>query len=239
MKLKAIFVSLVFMMCWSANAVIVWTGVVDSDLTNDANWDFSRSSLTTIRGIVGKGNLAAPTLNDDLLFTGKPPHAPMLGNISGRIQASWGVAAGHTITFDGVSMTNPAPGNDGLGVGDIHITNGSRVTAFFIRAKVFVDSTSGLKLEGEGNPMPPAQGALPSAIVYLAAGAEFELASVGEYTEGGRDRRIFVDGVSLAEDRSLLSLSGSSPKGIPEPGFYGLLVGGFSLGCVWFLRRQG
>lgn len=220
MKLKhaIITTSLLAALSMPASAVIVWTGAVDSDLTNDGNWDFSGSALATVAGIT------SATLADDLQFSGTPTNAPTLGELGG--QPTWGVTAGNTITFDGVAMSNS--GNDGLGLGIINVTNGGSFTSFFANATVNVDASSSITLQGAGDPIPGV------ATINLTPGAQLTMASVAEFTEQGG--QILVNGVDFNTDNSILSFSGTTATAVPEPTSTALLgLGGLAM---IFRRRK-
>jgi hypothetical protein len=218
MNIKRTVLSAAFLAALSlpASAVIVWTGAVDSDLTNNANWDFSGTTLSTVAGITDS------TLAEDLLFTGAG-ETPTLAQQPN--QPTWGVAKGNTITFNGATLLNS--GNDGIGSGSLDLTNGSNVTAFFGRGTFTVDATSNLILQGGGNPIPG------SSTVTLAPGATLTLASVAEFTEQGS--QIYVGGQSYDSDNSILTFNGTTGTAVPEPSSAAIL--GLA-GLAFILRRR-
>lgn len=178
----------------------VWTGAVDYDITNDANWSESVVGITD------------HTLAADLVFTNAGA-APIAPDIGGDPQVRWGVADTYTITVDGVLVDSTT--NDGVTAGVIDIINGGSIRIFFVEnylgaedCMVNVDGTSSLNLLGGGNPISEAQ-------IHLAFGAQLTLVSLEEFTEQGDE--IFVDGVSYNEDNSVLSFEGSTATALGEP----------------------
>jgi hypothetical protein len=219
MKIKQTVLCATFLAAFSlpASAVITWTGAIDTDLTNDGNWDFSGSSLTTVAGITDA------TLAEDLSFTGAGS-TPTLANLNG--QPAWGVVAGNTMMFDGATLANS--GNDGIGLGTIELANGSSVTAFFARKTISVDATSHLILEGAGDPLPG------TSTVTLVPGATLTMASVAEFTEQGS--QIYVNGQSYDLDNSILTFSGTTATAVPESSTSAIILGVVGLALV--MRRR-
>ncbi len=85
----------------------------------------------------------------------------------------------------------------------LQIADGSSAEfEFILKAVVSVDGTSSLTLNGTGIPINASE-------VHLAFGAQLALHSLAEFTEQGA--KIFVDGVSFADDPTLLSFSGTDP----------------------------
>ena len=200
-----------------SSAQLVWTGAVDSDVTNDANW--SGGSVTGILDL---------TLAEDLVFgnAGTAPIGP-----ERALQPSWGVTVANSITVDNVFLDTA--GNDGLGAGTINVINGGSIRMFFLKsASINVDGDSSVNLLGGGDPLPNNLEVI--AALHLAPGAQATLASLAEFTEQGA--QIFVNGVSFADDTSILTFSGSTATAIPEPATLGMLVvfGGATL----FIRRK-
>ena len=199
-----------------ANAAIVWTGALDSDLTNDGNWDFTSSGLASVTGITNA------TLADDIVFTNAGT-AAVVGELTG--QPSWGVGSGFGITIDNtfVDTTN----NDGIRGDTIDIVNGGSLRIFFAGVDLNVDSSSSINLLGGGDPLPG------SAALNLSAGAQVTLASRSEFDQQGA--QIFVNGVSFTSDNSILNFTGASAVAVPEPSAAALLgLGGLAL----ILRRR-
>ncbi len=197
-------------------AAITWTGAVDSDLTNDGNWDFSGSGLASVAGI------DSGTVADDLVI-GNAGTSPVFGDLTG--QPTWGTTAAFGITLDNATIDNGS-GNDGFGFGTISLTNGSSLTTFFVDGTLNVDATSSVNLEGAGDPIPGA------TAVNLAVGATITLSSVAEYTEQGS--QIFVNGVNYATDSSILDFSGTTATAVPEPSSSALL----GLGALALILRR-
>jgi arylsulfatase A-like enzyme len=73
---------------------------------------------------------------------------------------------------------------------------------FILNAVVTVDGTSSLTLSGTGIPINTSE-------IHLDIGAQLSLHSLAEFAEQGA--KIFVDGVSFADDPTQLSFSGSGP----------------------------
>lgn len=189
-----------------ANADVVWTGAVDSDLTNDGNYDFTSSGLATVAGIT------SGTLAENLVYNSSGT-MPIQGDLAN--QPTWGVAVGNTITFDGVTVDNGS-GNDGWGFGEIFVINGASVTTFYMESQITVDSTSSVNLEGAGAPLPKL-----STTLNLAPGAQVTLFSMDKFTLHAS--QIFVNGTSYADDNTVLSFNGLTATAVPEPGSLALL----------------
>jgi len=201
----------------ASQAAIIWTGTTNSDVTDDANW-----SGGSVSGILDL------TLAEDLVFgnAGTAPIGP-----ERALQPSWGVTVANSITVDNVFLDTA--GNDGLGAGTINVINGGSIRMFFLKsASINVDGDSSVNLLGGGDPLPNNLEVI--AALHLAPGAQATLASLAEFTEQGA--QIFVNGVSFADDTSILTFSGNTATAIPEPATLGMLVvfGGATL----FIRRK-
>lgn len=200
-----------------AQAVIVWIGTVSSDLTADANWDFSGSSLTTIAGI------NAGAVADSLLFT-TTGFAPIIGEVTGT-QPGWGTTSGFTITLDGVFLNTA--GNDGLNSGSISLINGADLRVTYLGANTTASSGSSINLLGTGDPLPL------SVQLNLSPGADLTLSSGAQFTN--QANQILVNGVSYASNPAVLSFnSPTNATAVPEPGVALLAF----LGCLGLTRRR-
>ncbi|MGI9457683.1 MAG: PEP-CTERM sorting domain-containing protein, partial [Aeoliella sp.] len=134
----------------SSSAVIVWTGAVDNDVRNDANYDFSGSTLTTLMDVIENMGSTEPGVEDDLIY-GNSGIAPELPNAAGQV--NYGSMA-FGITFDNVVSTFAAGSNEGWRAATVSLINGSQTRGFFyVSSAVTVDSTSSIILDGPGNPV--------------------------------------------------------------------------------------
>ncbi len=218
MRIKQLtLISMLVALAAASQAAIIWTGTTNSDVTDDANW-----SGGSVSGILDL------TLAEDLVFgnAGTAPIGP-----ERALQPSWGVTVANSITVDNVFLDTA--GNDGLGAGTINVINGGSIRMFFLKsASINVDGDSSVNLLGGGDPLPNNLEVI--AALHLAPGAQATLASLAEFTEQGA--QIFVNGVSFADDTSILTFSGSTATAIPEPATLGMLVvfGGATL----FIRRK-
>jgi len=184
--------------CLSAPAAIVWSGGgASDDFYNAANWDFSES---------GSAAMASPT-DDAVTITGATINDP-----SGSF-TNLEIGDGLAVTFSGTSFT--FSNNNGFtGVNDagdvastLNILSGSSMNAQFaaIGIQINVDSTSSLRFRGGGDPI---NSQIEKTTINLSPGAQLTLASVAEFTEQGAD--IVVNGVTFAQDPSILSFSGTT-----------------------------
>lgn len=232
MKSKSL-LSLTILSCatLSSQAVIVWTGGGASDDFYDAaNWDFSGSASASV---------ASPT-DDIMTITSATLNEPSaaFSNIE--------IGDGLSVVLDGTSFTftnnNGFTGvDDGPGtvpvnpISTLSLTNGSTLNSQFasVGIDILVDSTSSLIFRGAGDPI---NSQTERTRILLSPGAQLTLASVAEFTEQGAD--IIVDGVSFADDSSILNFSGTTGTAvapIPEPG--SVLFAALS-GCLLFGRRR-
>lgn len=184
--------------CLSSQAAIVWSGGGDTDdFYNAANWDFSESASAA---------MASPT-NDLVTITGATINDPS-GSFS-----NLEIGDGLSVTMSGTSFT--FTNNNGFtGVNDasdvistLNIVGGSSMNAQFaaIGIQVNVDGTSSLRFRGGGDPI---NSQTEKTTINLSPGAQLTLPSLAEFTEQGAD--IVVNGVTFAEDPSILSFSGTT-----------------------------
>ena len=188
----------VFTTCLCSHAAIVWSGGGASDDFYDvANWDLSGSASTA---------MSSPT-DDIVTITGATINEP-----SGSF-TNLEIGDGFSVTMSGTSFT--FSNNNGFtGVNDasdvpstLHIVEGSSMNAQFaaIGIQINVDSTSSLRFRGAGDPI---NSQTEKTTINLSPGAQLTLPSLAEFTEQGAD--IVVNGVTFAEDPSILSFSGST-----------------------------
>jgi hypothetical protein len=213
-------------------AAIVWTGAVDTDIFNEANWDLSGSAVTAVDPNV--------TIADDVNFLNA---TVSITDVTG--QQRFQVGNGFLVTVDNSSII--AAGNDGIAgpVGSalpagpggpvINVINGSAFEPFFIFQGVdlSIDGTSTATHRGGGNPINVSLVDLaPGAVVTFTAEtvAAFNAEHLGKYT---------VNGVAAAEGVNITIASdggaGSIITAIPEPSSF-LLVG--LAGVALILRRR-
>ena len=133
----------------TASAQIVWTGANGSGIFQEANWDFTASTVTMVDHTV-------PIL-DNVEFTGPAPDA-RIGELPG--QEAFTLADGFQMVI--ANMRVFAAGNDGVGsesgagIGlEIRVVNGGSLEPYFIRNNTFVDvdSTSQLLFRDPANPV--------------------------------------------------------------------------------------
>ena len=184
--------------CLSSHAAIVWSGGgANDDFYDAANWDFSESASAA---------MASPT-DDVVTITGATINDPS-GSFS-----NLEIGDGLSVTMSGTSFT--FSNNNGFtGVNDasdvastLNIVGGSSMNAQFaaIGIQVNVDSTSSLRFRGGGDPI---NSQTEKTTINLSPGAQLTLPSLAEFTEQGAD--IVVNGVTFAEDPSILSFSGTT-----------------------------
>ena len=162
-----------------------------------ANWDLSGSASTA---------MSSPT-DDIVTITGATINEP-----SGSF-TNLEIGDGLSVTMSGTSFT--FSNNNGFtGVNDagdvastLYIVEGSSMNAQFaaIGIQINVDSTSSLRFRGAGDPI---NSQTEKTTINLSPGAQLTLPSLAEFTEQGAD--IVVNGVTFAEDPSILSFSGST-----------------------------
>ncbi|WP_372806503.1 hypothetical protein [Pontiella sp.] len=136
-----------------------------------------------------------------------------------------------TVTVDGgtIALTGKFSGAAASYTDGVSISNGGSVTADYFGLvfdeAITVDGTSSLEVTTTS--------AAPFSSVDLALGAKLTLSSLEYFTTHGA--RIFVDGVSYADDSSILSFDGTTVTAIPEPAVLGLVVA-FGGAILWGRR---
>ena len=134
----------------------------------------------------------------------------------------------NSLTLDGATASLTGMSGDS----NVYLTNGSTWASTFLTngVDVFIDATSSLSLAGAGDPI---NSQSVQTTINLEVGAQLTLASLEEFTEQGAD--IFVNGVSFANDTSILSFNGTTATAVPEP-TSSVMIGLVGLGFI--LRRR-
>ena len=135
--------------CGALHADIVWTGALNDDIFEEANWDFSSSSLTQV-----DPNTA---VLDNILIKDAP--APIDVFVAG-VQTDFEIGDGFVMTID--NSTVFTSNNDGLGGqsgggagATVVVVNGGDVATFFIATNTHmqIDATSSAHLLGGATPI--------------------------------------------------------------------------------------
>lgn len=216
----------------TANAEIKWVGGTNTDVFDDANWDFSDSTVTAIDENV--------TIPDDVTI-GPGPFAnnAEIPNSDGQVRLQLG--DGNRLTIDGATISPVAGGNDGVGGepggdGDaandgvagpiVDVVNGGQFNPFFIvnDVRLNIDGTSSATFGGGGNPVNLSSIDMsPGAVLGFAA--ETPDAFTTEHLS-----KVFVDGSPAIDGLNIMLASdganGSVITAVPEPAFgvFSLLV---------------
>lgn len=212
---------------WTSHAVIVWTGAADTNIFNDANWDFSGSGVGTIS--------SNTSIADDVLIQNGTVTIP---DEAGQVRFQLG--DGFKLTVDNSSLS--PIGNDGVGGApagtgvEVDIINGSTFDPFFIVNGVAldIDGTSSATFGGGGNPINISTVNLTagSTLAFLAeTPAAYTAEHLGKTTVDGAAA---VDGVNILIAPSNGAL-GSTITVIPEP--VGMALLGLA-GLAFILRRR-
>ncbi len=206
-----------------SGASIVWVGGSSTDFWDDANWDFSGSTYT------GSTFNPLTPIADNIVVT-NATGLTVATDQGIRIDNGFSLALSATDLFvngtsansgingvDDVPATNPSNGV----ASTIVLTNGSLINTQFtaLGITVNIDATSQMQYRGSGDPI---NGQSETTLINMVPGARLTLPTQAEFTEQATTQNsfIFVDGVSLASDPSLLSYSGAGPvtgTAIPEP----------------------
>lgn len=149
MRKSALLTLLFALTAVDARADIVWTGAVDDDIFNEANWDLSGSTVTAIDPNV--------TIDDDVVIANAavPVVFPDIPS-----QVRFQLADTRTLTID--NSTVLVANNDGFGGvpgttngPTVQLLNGAHLTTFFIVYRLTLDVTPGCTavLGGGGAPI--------------------------------------------------------------------------------------
>ena len=145
LRLSAVLISA----CGALHADIVWVGGLNDDIFEEANWDFSNSTLTQV-----DPNTA---VLDNILIKDAP--APIDVFVAG-IQTDFEIGDGFVMTVDNSTIFTSS--NDGLGGqsgggagATIRVINGGDVATFFVatNSHMQIDSTSSAHLVGGATPI--------------------------------------------------------------------------------------
>lgn len=217
-----------------SNAAVVWTGADNFDFFNDANWDFSASTLTAIDPAVA--------INDDISIT----------SVANTVTAGGGnLIIGDAFTFTLTSTDLNITDGFGLsGVSDAAQSSvnmiDSSITAQFATngLDISLDGTSSIKFNGGGDPI-NSQSSLTNLV--FNTGAKLILPTRAEFDEqvtaNGGAGTITVNGTAATAENmdTLFSFTGAGPTTgtalapIPEPSSTALL--GLA-GLALILRRR-
>ena len=175
------------------------------DFYDAPNWDFSQSDSLELNRESPITNIL--TITDTLILEDSPSYS----NIE--------INDGFSVTL--VSTDFTFQNNNGFtGVEDdenvysvLNITEGSSMDAMFsaIGLEINVDSTSSLTLRGAGDSV---NSQIERSIVNLSPNAQLTLNSLEEFSEQGND--IYLNGVSFAQNPSILKFNGNTGTAIPE-----------------------
>ena len=214
----------------SGQCVVTWTGTGgDTDVFNDANWDFGSSSLSAID--------ANTEVLDDLVIS------------NATVTSASGAGFGALLIGDGFSLTltnsdySSAGNTDGIsGVASgaqstINLINSSMNLQFAsIGVDFNVDGTSSLQFRGGGDPI---NSQVDTTALNLSVGAELTLTTRAEFdeqvTDTGAAGTITANGteVTVGNMDTLFSFTGGGPVTgtvVPEPSSMALLgIGGMAL----------
>ncbi len=216
----------------TSQAAIVWTGASDSDPFNDANWDLTGSTVTTIA--------VNTAILDNLTVSNLGTSA------SGDSAVSFGqfqLGEGFSMTITGTSFD--LTGNEGFagsGAGATEtvtlIGSTSSLQFFSNGIDVIVDGTSSLTIRGGGDGI---NSQTAESHVNLLTGGMLTMTNAAEITEQIGEGDIFVNGVQVTAGNRVSLISGTGATitalaaPVPEPSSTALLgLGGLAL----LLRRR-
>ena len=187
--------------------VITWDADEEQiyDFYDAPNWNFSQSDSQELNRDFPISNIL--TITDALILEDSPSYS----NIE--------INDGFSVTLISTDFT--FQNNNGFtGVEDdenvysvLNITEGSSMDAMFsaIGLKINVDSTSSLTLRGAGDSI---NSQIERSIVNLSPNAQLSLNSLDQFIEQGDD--IYLNGVSFAQNPSILKFNGNTGTAIPE-----------------------
>lgn len=132
----------------AAHADVVWTGAVDGDIFNEANWDLTNSTVTVIDENV--------PIDDDIVIANAPGPVTIAGvNAFPRFE----IGDGFSMTIDNSTVIAPGFGGIGSSPGAIGVelfaVNGAELTLQYIvnETTLQIDGTSTAKFKGGDNPI--------------------------------------------------------------------------------------
>jgi hypothetical protein len=178
-------------------ADIVWTGAVSNDIFDEANWDFSGSTVTVVDPNV--------SINDNVLIanTVQPVEIPNLGG-----QIRFQIGDGFTLTLDNGVIVEL--GNDGVGGASgttngpkFVVTNHSKVSSYFITNRTDLSIESGCKATLGGGATP-----INGSTVDLTSGAllAFTNETIADYV-AEHLHKTTVDGAPAVVDGNIQVVS--------------------------------
>lgn len=181
------------------SAEIRWTGTVSRDAFDEANWDFTQSSVTSVEPDV--------SIDDDVVvaLAGALVEIPSL-----PMQQRFQLAAGRTLTLDGTQMV--ALGDDGVGGApgsagvSVRVIGGASFEPFFVvnGTDVDIDANSTAVFRGGGNPV-------NGSTIDLSIGSEldFLMESPADFLSEHLGK-ITVDGAAAVAGQNLSVVSDGS-----------------------------
>ena len=132
----------------AAHADVVWTGAVDDDIFDEANWDLTNSTVTVIDENV--------PIFDDIVIANAP--APVMIAGTGAFPR-FEIGDGFTMTIDNSTVVAPGFGGIGSSPGaagvNLFAVNGTQLTLQYIvnQTALQIDGTSTAKFKGGDNPI--------------------------------------------------------------------------------------
>jgi len=131
----------------AAHADIVWVGAVSNDIFDEANWDLSQSSVTTVDPNV--------SIDDDVVIRNAPGPVEIPSQPN---QMRFQLASGRRLILDGsrlVALDNDGVGSTPGGSIDIEVIAGASFEPYFVvnGSAVDIDATSAAVFGGPGDPV--------------------------------------------------------------------------------------
>ncbi|MFT4541367.1 MAG: hypothetical protein ACI841_004586 [Planctomycetota bacterium] len=207
---KRLIPAIIALLIVPAGADILWTGAVNDDIFDEANWDLTGSAVTVVDPNV--------TIDDNVVIANAiaPVIVPDLGG-----QIRFQVGDGFTLTIDGSELN--AVGNDGIGgvpgtsIGPtVNLINSGKLGTFFItnRTHLDLDGTSSASLGGGATP-------INGSTIDLTAGCVLECPdeTVTDFINEHLSK-ISVDDVAAVIDSNMWVVSdgaaGSVARALPQ-----------------------